>query len=109
MKPVKFHIQLEKDIEANDVKGELERLASDMPIQLRHDDVLNWLIGTTNQFTYEKLFSTILEYETKVAHNVNEGPFLTGKWVERKPAQVPAALKDKVKGIYLSKTVHLTD
>ena len=109
MEPVKFYIQLNEDADANEVKSELERLAGDMSIQLRYDDELNWLKGTTNPSTYEKLFSTTLEYETKVRHNINEGPFLIGEWAERKPAQVPDALKSKIKDIRLSHTIHLTD
>jgi hypothetical protein len=109
MEPVKFYIKLKEGADADDVKSDLERLAGDLPIQLCYNDRLNWFKGTANPYTYEKLFSVALEYETRIGHNINRGPFLVREWAERRPAKVPDTLKDKIKAICISHTVHLTD
>lgn len=111
--PVKFMVTLEKNVDGNEVKNSLEKLAEDISLNVQNLNNLHliFLHGTTSKETYERVFNTELVYEkVSAGYNPNKPdkePSYVYTWRQIREAQIPNDLKAKIKYIEVNQPIFL--
>lgn len=83
------------------VKKTLEALAKDLMVQYTPSGGYKYLDAKTSQKTYEKIFSTKIEYTTKTTLDFKKQTKEYQEWEHVSPPKVPAELKKEVKSVDL--------
>jgi len=107
-----FHIQLHDGASANAIKQTLEQMADDIELHADSTAFLPLVIGKANKTTYEQIFNTELfpQQRTLPCLGTERTRVETiEEWKEKKPAQIPVQLSDKITRVQLSELLYLTD